>query len=199
MHYVNATVFTNLKLPLGIKYNASFNYGRTTTEYKSVSNVLSAYSFRKGEVAYDYSNLDNLSITQNAGFTYRWTFQNSLSWTKVIAKKHDVSAMLGSETMYQNNNNIGVSKKRLENDQLTELDNALDMSKITGSQTDWASVSVFGRLTYAYDNRYLLEANLRYDGSSRFRVIPDGDCSRQYQPDGVFRRSLSCRTLALTT
>lgn len=168
MHYVNATVFTNLKLPLGIKYNASFNYGRTTTEYKSVANVLSAYSFRKGEVAYDYSNLDNLSITQSAGFTYRWTFQNSLSWTKVIAKKHDVSAMLGSETMYQNNNNIGVSKKRLENDQLTELDNALDMSKITGSQTDWASVSVFGRLTYAYDNRYLLEANLRYDGSSRF-------------------------------
>lgn len=167
-HYINATAFANVKLPFGIKYNASFNYGRTDTEHKAVTKVLNAYSFRTGEVAYRYDNLDNLSITENTNFAYKWIFQNSLNWAKTIAKKHDITAMVGSETYYQNSNSLNAKKKRLENDQLIEMNNALDMNSISGTQTDYAAVSVFGRLTYAYDNRYLLEANLRYDGSSRF-------------------------------
>lgn len=167
-HYVNSTIFANVKLPLDIKYNASFNYSRSDTEYKAARKVLNAYSFRKGEYAYFYDNLDNLTLTHRDGFAYRWTFQNNLSWAKTIAEKHDISALVGFEAMYSNNNSNNIVKKRLENDQLTELNNAIDMNDISGTQTDFAAASVFGRVTYAYDNRYLFEANLRYDGSSRF-------------------------------
>ena len=38
----------------------------------------------------------------------------------------------------------------------------------SGSRSQIALASFFGRLNYNYDNRYLFEANLRYDGSSRF-------------------------------
>jgi TonB-linked SusC/RagA family outer membrane protein len=37
-----------------------------------------------------------------------------------------------------------------------------------GSATDWSLISYFGRLNYAFDNKYLFEANIRHDGSSRF-------------------------------
>lgn len=37
-----------------------------------------------------------------------------------------------------------------------------------GGGYDWAIQSVFGRLTYNYDQRYLFETTMRYDGSSRF-------------------------------
>ncbi|HEY8396957.1 MAG TPA: TonB-dependent receptor [Flavihumibacter sp.] len=37
-----------------------------------------------------------------------------------------------------------------------------------GWATDWSLISYFGRINYSYDDRYLFEANLRYDGSSRF-------------------------------
>lgn len=37
-----------------------------------------------------------------------------------------------------------------------------------GNQFQWLLVSTFGRFNYDYKGRYLLEANLRYDGSSRF-------------------------------
>ena len=37
-----------------------------------------------------------------------------------------------------------------------------------GTRTQLALASFFGRFNYNYDNRYLFEANLRYDGSSRF-------------------------------
>lgn len=38
----------------------------------------------------------------------------------------------------------------------------------TGSAKDWALRSFFGRINYNYNQKYLFEANVRYDGSSRF-------------------------------
>jgi TonB-linked outer membrane protein, SusC/RagA family len=37
-----------------------------------------------------------------------------------------------------------------------------------GTQSQWALISAFGRLNYDFDGKYLFEANLRYDGTSRF-------------------------------
>lgn len=41
---------------------------------------------------------------------------------------------------------------------------------VHGTYLDWSTAGYFGRLNYNYDERYLLEVNLRYDGSSRFRT-----------------------------
>ena len=38
----------------------------------------------------------------------------------------------------------------------------------SGSGTEYASNSFFGRIMYDYDGRYLIQANVRHDGSSRF-------------------------------
>ena len=40
--------------------------------------------------------------------------------------------------------------------------------KATGSSTEYALQSLFGRINYDYQGKYLFEANMRYDGSSRF-------------------------------
>lgn len=40
---------------------------------------------------------------------------------------------------------------------------------LTGGFSDWATTGFFGRLNYSFDEKYLVEMNLRYDGSSRFR------------------------------
>jgi len=41
---------------------------------------------------------------------------------------------------------------------------------VSGQYQDWATLGYFGRLNYSFDDKYLFEANLRYDGSSRFRA-----------------------------
>jgi TonB-linked SusC/RagA family outer membrane protein len=41
---------------------------------------------------------------------------------------------------------------------------------VGGNYSDWATSGYFGRLNYDYKGRYLVEANLRYDGTSRFRI-----------------------------
>ncbi|GAB3326562.1 TonB-dependent receptor [Larkinella ripae] len=43
-----------------------------------------------------------------------------------------------------------------------------DIQRNTGGAAEWALQSVFGRINYDYKQKYLLEANARYDGSSRF-------------------------------
>jgi hypothetical protein len=40
---------------------------------------------------------------------------------------------------------------------------------IKGEYQEWATSGIFGRLNYDYMGKYLLEANLRYDGTSRYR------------------------------
>lgn len=70
--------------------------------------------------------------------------------------------------MYSNSSNLTAKKTGFAQDKLVEFDTATTVTSIDGTQTDFATASFFGRLTYAYDNRYLFETNLRYDGSSRF-------------------------------
>src|SRR5690606_4348410 len=42
-------------------------------------------------------------------------------------------------------------------------------TQTVGGSADWeAQLGYFGRINYAYKNKYLVEANLRYDGTSKF-------------------------------
>ncbi len=41
--------------------------------------------------------------------------------------------------------------------------------EVSGANNHWSTLGYFGRINYNYDERYLVEGNLRYDGSSRFR------------------------------
>ena len=45
--------------------------------------------------------------------------------------------------------------------------------RASGGYQEWATAG-FGRINYDYKGRYLVEANLRYDGSSRFYAINVG-------------------------
>lgn len=55
------------------------------------------------------------------------------------------------------------------NNALYELEAASQANQRSyGSASEWALRSYFGRLTYNYKEKYLFEANARYDGSSRF-------------------------------
>jgi TonB-linked SusC/RagA family outer membrane protein len=45
---------------------------------------------------------------------------------------------------------------------------SVDLQEVYGTDNEWAIQSIFGRLKYHYNNKYLFEATIRHDGSSRF-------------------------------
>ena len=166
--YANAAIFANIKLPFGIKYHASFNYTHSAVDYMKYINLGGAYSFSRGEDAYTYNDLAKRYTQVQNNNTGHWTFQTNLSWNYTFAKKHDVGALVGFEALYHNAGTSSARKDGATNEDLHEIGTMTNLTSITGNHSDYAAASVFGRINYAYDSRYLLEVNLRYDGSSRF-------------------------------
>lgn len=81
---------------------------------------------------------------------------------------HNIKVMLGGqaeETRYE-----GVSgwKRDLITPKVESIRSATGNSEITDNLSHWATLGVFGRFNYNYKEKYLLEVNGRYDGSSRF-------------------------------
>ena len=165
---VSITPFVNIDLPFGIKSRTSFKYSTTHMERDQHSITREAYSFRTGQVVasdQDLSSQFRWLTTQIIRSTY---FESDLSWARTLAEKHDVTAMLGVEAIDHRTINFSATKKGAENAVLSEFNNMLTPSSITGTSSEYSSQSLFSRLTYAYDSKYLFEMNLRYDGSSRF-------------------------------
>ncbi len=95
--------------------------------------------------------------------------QTYLDYNKTFGK-HTLSGLLGYSQLYNNWRVLRASRKNLPSSNQLDQINAGDATtqQTAGYETEYALRSVFGRINYNYDNRYLIEANLRYDGTSRF-------------------------------
>lgn len=167
-NYINATAYLNLDLPLDIKYHASFNYIQNESISKTHDSLMNAYSFSRDQWPKKFENPADLMLTYVEDHNTRWTFQTNLSYGKTIAAKHEVGAIIGFEAFESVTDPFEARKKGWTSMLLDQMDNITNVVHVKGAMTDFASESVFARVTYAYDGRYMAEANLRYDGSSRF-------------------------------
>jgi TonB-linked SusC/RagA family outer membrane protein len=106
-------------------------------------------------------------------------FDRNLVWNNVIDfhrtfGKHRVSGLLGMEAIQNNTNYLGASANNFaRTDPLFQnLNNsiALDIKNegVSGIVTEWALLSYFAQGSYTFDNRYVINATVRRDGSSRF-------------------------------
>jgi len=109
------------------------------------------------------TNLDQTDLKRTSILS-----ETTLNYSKVI-DKHDIDAIAGFEV--QNFRNIGTALRgtNVPNGDIINF-NLLDPSDITTTERDETIVrrSIFGRINYAYDDRYLISASLRRDGDSRF-------------------------------
>lgn len=118
--------------------------------------------------AYKLGNRENSQIENQKTVNYS-RFLVNREWATAKYKfneKHDVSLMLGFEANERTSNNLSGQRFGGSN-QLTDLD-AGDAATATNSSrsTRTAFMSYFGRLFYSYDERYMLTATWRKDGSS---------------------------------
>ena len=103
-------------------------------------------------------------------YDYRNTFRTSDITVRYDFKvsKLEASVMAGASQEYNKYENDFFMKYDLIDESLTSLDAATTNGTVSGNYTQWAMRSYFGRINLNWDDKYLLEANLRADGSSRF-------------------------------
>ncbi|MDT3401960.1 SusC/RagA family TonB-linked outer membrane protein [Mucilaginibacter terrae] len=113
----------------------------------------------------------NSSVSKGTDRYYTWQAENVLSYNKMFSK-HSLGVTVGTthrrenaETLYGSNTGLVVNDPNM-----AYLNLAVDAgtAKATGGAGRSALFSLFGRVNYSYDNKYLFSASLRRDGSSKF-------------------------------
>ena len=108
------------------------------------------------------------SLTEATSRSMYNTLRATLTYDKVYGG-HGVKILAGfSREDFRNDNVTGSREGFLLPDYQVLNAGASDLQRSSGGASEWALQSVFGRINYDFKQKYLLEANARYDGSSRF-------------------------------
>lgn len=164
---MNATMFANIKLYDGLSFEASGNYAQIYSDKNTYSRKSTFWTYTN-DTLYSESNLENSSISNAFSMNYRINTEMLLRYNKTFKDKHEVGALAGFTTNYYKARAYSVSKKGSPDWAITEMNKFVEYNSSGSSSSEWSLMSLFGRVNYAYDSRYLVEANIRYDGSSRF-------------------------------
>lgn len=141
-------------LTLRMEYGGSYNYGN-------------GYYFQPDLTLGSWSQTS--SGTRSASNSSYWSFKQYLTYMNTFAKKHSVNIMVGHEAQESSWENLSGSRAGYLFNNVHEL-NVGDAKTATNSNQKGSSSieSYYGRLNYAFDERYMLTATLRADGSSTF-------------------------------
>ncbi len=151
----------------GFTLTGSYNYELLDQDISRKPVFLTGYNFYTGEAT--YTNQGKTSIYNYDAKTERY-FNDIVARydTKLFKKNLGLGVMLGMSNELYRSKNFGVTRYDLVDLSLDAINGATGESSASGSSTEWAMRSFFGRLNLNWQEKYLFEFNLRADGSSRF-------------------------------
>jgi TonB-linked SusC/RagA family outer membrane protein len=154
--------FSGLKLSGVVSVNYAFNQGKNFLKAMTYTYVDQPDNIRQ------VPGYVTTQLTESRTNIYDITYQLFANYDKKFGL-HSVSGMAGYESYYTKSNVITASRDHFELSEFPYLDlGSADYQYNTGNGNHSAYRSFFGRLAYDYDNRYLMQFNIRRDGSSRF-------------------------------
>jgi len=112
----------------------------------------------------------NNNLNTSNSYDMTWTWYNTLTYSKSIGENHRFTAMIGTEAIknyfeFFSGERNGFAVDDLPNRYLSAGRAGINN---TGGAAEWLLASEFGRLNYAYNDKYLIDATVRRDRSSRF-------------------------------
>jgi len=161
-----------------------------TTNYRLLGTIYGEYSFQDNlklrvswgmdiknnkENSYIPSTLYEGSLSNGIASVgtanaYSWLNENTLTYTRLINKKHSINALLGFTQQEYNSESVTAGSSDFVSDNLTY--NSLSAGSVittpTSDSSEWALLSYLARINYSYDERYFFTTSLRADGSSKF-------------------------------
>ncbi len=182
------TDLDNSRNPVGDLYRNKDNhqlemrlFGNAYAEVDILKNLTAKTSFG---VDYNTFNFRNYTIrdiesaearganglTTNNNYEWTWTWYNTLNYTLDIGQNHRLNALIGTESIKSYFEFFDASRTAFAIDDLTNrfLSAGTGVQTNNGGASDWRLASEFGRVNYAIADKYLFDATLRRDRSSRF-------------------------------
>jgi TonB-dependent starch-binding outer membrane protein SusC len=109
-------------------------------------------------------------LTANNSYEWTWTWYNTVTYSKTFAEKHRFNIIAGTESIKSYFESLSASRTGFVLDDVSNRFLNAGSKDLTNNNTgaEWRLASEFGKLNYAYNDRYLLDATVRRDRSSRF-------------------------------
>lgn len=155
-------VYIVLDLVKGLKFRSDFGGEYSMVEEKSYTPTYFIDSNHKNDST-DYMN-------QSFHKYIRWNWENTLTYEFSVSN-HNVVAMIGMTRFKEFDEGMWSEKRELIFNDLDHayFDNAQNtQARTTGGYSEHTLASLFGRINYNYNEKYLFEGVIRRDGSSRF-------------------------------
>lgn len=169
-----ATIWMSQGLTLtpfkGFKFRADFSY-----KIESIRNDINATrvlqvtktDFGGGDEYYTYGDSANDFVSVVSGYNQYYVF-NTYGEYNFDIKKHDFKVMIGYNQEWAKNSSSTATAQTHASQVVGDLNTTVGLQTTVGGQNELALMGYFYRLNYSYDDRYLVELNGRYDGTSRF-------------------------------
>lgn len=182
---LNAQLSGTYKIPFvkGLSAGAMFNYRKYYSVRKQTGKEYPLYEFETtgshnhiikdgGEIVRVFSRTESLGngIRKDFSENSRYTLNLQLNYAQTFGK-HEIGALFLYEQFEQWTQNIYAQRKKLLTNAIEEMfigDADASNKDAGGAATEIGRLGYVGRINYAYDSKYLLEANFRYDASTKF-------------------------------
>ncbi|WP_235848791.1 TonB-dependent receptor [Parabacteroides timonensis] len=169
------------------RYNMDLVYGQVKADFEPIKDLVftgmaslnGSWDRRKihyknhkyyneaGELITQRNNPNSVKDSRNN--SYQMTLRFLANYKKRFGDDHDLALLYGMEQISYRNYYSMAQRKDLISDALPDVSLGSAGSQFAeGSPTKWGINSFFGRVNYGFKDKYLFEANIRTDGSSRF-------------------------------
>lgn len=156
----------------GLVINADYTFNVYNKNSKEHVEKFNEYTAVAGtEVVYPWTNPSSVTMTNQED--YYSAFNAFAEYSKSFNDNtHNFKVMAGYNQEYKHTKSFWGGRKNLIDDSNPAMNLATGEKNVGYNESQWSINGFFARLNYNYKQRYLLELNGRYDGSSRF---PKGD------------------------
>lgn len=132
------------------------------------------YSHYKDNPENTYTALTSANKDQVSEYSLKTTYLNPTVYSNYnfsLKEKHNFTVLGGFQAEIMKYRDMEGARTGLVTTDLPVLNLTTDADSYTlkGLYKNWKNAGFFGRINYDYNGKYLVEGNLRYDGSSRFR------------------------------
>ena len=149
----------------GLTVVGSFSWKRNTSHQSAFNKP---YDIYVGD-SFQGRNTENSARSEAEGTTDKKQYNLMATYENTFSRKHYLKVMAGFQSEDLKYSYLTGRRTTFNYDGYTDLVHG-DASSATNSSNryGWSMLSYMARINYSFDNRYLIELNGRYDGTSRF-------------------------------
>ena len=156
------------KITKWLDANVNLGYSTSTAERNKVSKSVDFYNYAGTQKVLVKPTAADSYYEQTASSTDFYSVSAYLNGHHSFNKAHNLNVTLGGQYEFKDYTYFGAKAKDIQ-EGLEIVNGSGEITLVSPNKYQWAIASAFARANYDYKEKYLVELNARYDGSSKFQ------------------------------